>query len=76
MTKTELASMLRRFVGDEPACGDWEWDDFVSVRAEPEVEPFRKRLLTQVHPFLGKSEKTVEVESVLRSTIAELEATT
>jgi hypothetical protein len=44
MTKSGVADMLTRFVGDEPGCGDWEWDDFVSTRAEPELEPFRLRL--------------------------------
>jgi hypothetical protein len=42
--KTELADMLERLLGDAPDCGDWEWDDFVSVKAEPELEPFRQRL--------------------------------
>lgn len=45
MTRLELADMLDRFVGDAPGCGEWEWDDFTSVRAEPELESFRQRLL-------------------------------
>lgn len=44
MTHIELAEMLERFLGDEPGCGDWEWDDFTSVKAEPELEGFRQRL--------------------------------
>lgn len=47
MTKLELAEMLERFVGDAPGCGDRDWDDFTSTKAEPELEPFRQRLLAQ-----------------------------
>ena len=47
MTRIELAEMLERFVGDAPGCGKWEWDDFTSVRAEPELEPYRQRLMGQ-----------------------------
>ncbi|ATY33598.1 hypothetical protein [Sphingomonas psychrotolerans] len=47
MTKLELAEMLERFIGDTPGCGEWEWDDFTSVRATPELEPFRQQLLQQ-----------------------------
>ena len=50
MTRAELADMIERFIGDAPGCGDWEWDDFTSVRAEPELEPFRQRLLAQACP--------------------------
>lgn len=73
MSKAELASMLRRFVGDEPNCGDWDWDDFVSVKAEPSLEPYRLRLLKEVHPFLGIEAKSVEVSTTLYEVIAELE---
>ena len=68
--------MLRRFVGDEPDCGEWEWDDFISLRAEPEIEPYRQRLLKDVHPHLGKKEKADEIDAILRETIAELEPST
>jgi len=54
MTKADLASMLERLLGDAPGCGDWEWDDFVSVGAEPELEPFRRRL-AEVDPPTGKA---------------------
>lgn len=47
MTKPELADMLERFVGDAPNCGDWEWDDFTSTNADPELEPYRQRLIVQ-----------------------------
>jgi hypothetical protein len=44
VSKADLADMLDRFLGNKPGCGDWEWDDFVSTHAEPELEPFRRRL--------------------------------
>ena len=47
MTKLELADMLERFVGDAPNCGDYDWDDFTSAKAEPELEPCRQRLAVQ-----------------------------
>jgi hypothetical protein len=47
VTKLELAEMLERFIGDTPGCGDREWDDFTSTRAEVELEPYRQRLLEQ-----------------------------
>ncbi len=53
MTKAELADMLERFLGDLPGCGEWEWDDFVSTGAEPELEPFRQRL-AEVRPPAGE----------------------
>ena len=55
MTKSELADMLDRFVGNQPSCGDWEWDDFVSARAEPEIEPFRRRLAEIDPPSGGRA---------------------
>jgi|1186.fasta_scaffold263204_2 hypothetical protein len=45
MTKLELAEMLERFVGDAPDCGEWEFDDFTSVKAEPALEPYRQRIM-------------------------------
>ena len=74
MTRADLASMLRRFVGDEPDCGDWEWDDFISVKANADIEPYRLRLLNDVHPHLGKQSRAEEIDTILRNTIAELEA--
>jgi hypothetical protein len=65
--------MLRRFLGDGPDCGPWEWDDFVSVRAEPELEPYRQRLLKEVHPFLGQEQKRAEIARSLREVISDLE---
>jgi len=47
VSKIELAEMLERFIGDAPNCGDREWDDFTSVKADPELEPYRQRLLIQ-----------------------------
>ena len=47
MTKIDLAEMLERFVGDKPNCGKWEWDDFTSVKASSDLEPYRQRLLEQ-----------------------------
>jgi hypothetical protein len=45
VSRMELADMLERFIGDAPDCGDWEWDDFVSVKAESDLEPFRQKLM-------------------------------
>lgn len=73
MSKQELASMLRRFVGDEPNYGDWEWDDFVSVNADLQLEPYRLRLLNDVHPYLGDEAKSAQVSATLREVIADLE---
>ncbi len=47
MTKLELAEMLERFVGDAPNCGDWEWDDFTTTKADAALEPYRLRLAVQ-----------------------------
>ncbi|TKD52023.1 hypothetical protein [Sphingomonas baiyangensis] len=47
MTRFDLADTLERFVGDAPHCGDYEWDDFTSVKQSPELEPYRQRLLLQ-----------------------------
>jgi hypothetical protein len=47
VNRIELAEMLERFVGDAPDCGDREWDDFTSVKADAELEPYRQRLLEQ-----------------------------
>ncbi len=53
MTKVDLANMLERFLGDTPGCRNWEWDDFVSTSAEPELESFRRRL-AEVDPPSGE----------------------
>ncbi|MDZ4274883.1 MAG: hypothetical protein U0995_02510 [Erythrobacter sp.] len=73
MNKAELASLLRRFIGDAPDCGNWEWDDFVSVSAEPELEPYRLRLLNEVAPLLGDEARINDVSAVIREIAAELE---
>jgi hypothetical protein len=65
--------MLRRFIGDEPVSEPWEWDDFISVRAAPELEPYRQRLLKEVDQFLGRDEKRAEIDRSLREVISELE---
>ena len=56
--------MLERFVGDAPGCKDWEWDDFTSVKVEPELEGFRQRLLT-------KDKRPIDVTAI-REIISEL----
>ena len=44
MTKTELANMIEAFVSG--TCGEWDWDDFVSVSHEdPEIEAIRQQCL-------------------------------
>jgi hypothetical protein len=44
VTKLELAEMLARFLGDAPGIGAYEWDNFTTYEAEPELEPYRHRL--------------------------------
>lgn len=56
--------MLERFVGDASNCGKWEWDDFTSVKASPDLEPFRQRLLEQGDGWMDTDE--------IREIIAEL----
>ncbi|WP_419809762.1 hypothetical protein [Sphingomonas sp.] len=56
MSKLELADMLERFVGDAPNCGDYEWDDFTSTKAEPELEPYRQRLAVQSEGLIDTGE--------------------
>jgi hypothetical protein len=65
MSKLELAEMLERFIGDKPGGGAWDWDDFTSVRASPELEPYRQRLLEEENQPPGN-------EAVVRKIIAEL----
>ena len=64
MSKVELAEMLERFIGDAPGCGKWEWDDFTSMKAGPELEPFRQRLLME-------GDGLIDVDKI-RELIAEL----
>jgi ERCC4-type nuclease len=45
MTKAELAEMLERLVGDAPSSDAWEFDDFTSVKASFELEPYRQRIM-------------------------------
>ena len=63
LTRADLANLLERFIGDAPGCGEWEWDDFTSVRSAPELEPYRQRL-AEVDPPKG--------EDVIREIILEL----
>jgi hypothetical protein len=65
MTKAELADMLERFIGDKPGGEPWDWDDFTSVRASPELEPYRQRLLEEENQPPGN-------EAAMRQIIAEL----
>ena len=44
MTKLELAEMLERFVGD-PSDSGRNFSAFTEVKAEPELEPYRRRIL-------------------------------
>jgi hypothetical protein len=42
MTRTKLADLLEGFVNG--TCGDWEWDDFLSVpHDDPEIEKIHER---------------------------------
>jgi hypothetical protein len=65
LTKADLADLLERFIGDAPGCGEWEWDDFTSVRSTSELEPYRQRL-AEVDPPKG--------QDVIRHIILELRA--
>ena len=49
-THEELADMLRRFVRGET--GEWEFDDYTSVRWPAELEPYRAEIvgLHDTHP--------------------------
>ena len=72
MIRAELADMLDRFARNAPDCGAWEWDDFTSVRAEPHLEPFRQRLLTEVDPLLGQQDQHPVIRARLNRIISEL----
>jgi hypothetical protein len=67
MTKADLADMLERFIGAAPGGGEWEWDDFTSMKSGPELEPYRQRLLQEDNQPPGN-------ERELREIIAELRA--
>ncbi|MFT3965107.1 MAG: hypothetical protein QM690_04410 [Sphingobium sp.] len=51
-----MATMLESFVGDAPGNKKWDWDDFTSVKASPELEPFRQRLLEQGDGYMDTHE--------------------
>jgi len=43
-TKHEVAYLIKSFL--DGTCGEWEWDDFTSVKQkEPELEKVRIRLI-------------------------------
>ena len=44
MTKLELAAILERFV-DDPSDSGEDFIGFTEVRAAPELEPYRRRIL-------------------------------
>ena len=63
MTKLELADMLDRFIGDQPGCGDWDWDDFTSLKAsDPEIETYRLELAAMNPPFDAEAIRRVARE--------------
>ena len=66
-TKADLAALLERFVGDAPGCGDYEWDDFTSVRATPELEPYRQRLLQEENSPPGNEREVRQIIAELRA---------
>ena len=66
MTKLKLAEMLERFVGDASDCGDWEWGGFTSTKAEPELQPYRQRLMVQGDGLIDTGEMR-QVNSELRN---------
>jgi hypothetical protein len=68
--------MLLRFIGEEPDCGPWEWDDFTSVRAAPELEPFRQHLLMEVDPLLGHEDKREAVRTKVLEMVADVRSAT
>ena len=74
MTKADLADMLDRFIGNAPGCGDWDWDDFTSSSLEPDLEPFRQRLLAEVDPLLGRDSERELVRARVAEIISKLRA--
>jgi hypothetical protein len=67
VSKTDLAAMLERFIGDAPGCGDYEWDDFTSVRTTPELEPYRQRLLQEENSPPGNEREVRQIIAELRA---------
>lgn len=46
MKKKEISELILRFIGDLPGLGEWEWDDFISIRdKDPEIEAVRRKVL-------------------------------
>jgi hypothetical protein len=44
MNKLELANLIKAFI--DGTSGEWDWDDFTSVRqSDPDVEQARQRIL-------------------------------
>ena len=74
MTRADLADTLTRFIGTGSDCGGWEWDDFMSGRAPPELEPFRQRLLIEVDPMLEEEAQLPELRARVTQIISELRA--
>jgi len=66
-SKADLVAMLERFVGDAADCGDYEWDDFTSVRATPELEPYRQRLLLEENAPPGNEREVRQIIAELRA---------
>ena len=66
-SKADLVAMLERFIGDAPGCGDYEWDDFTSVRAARELEPYRQRLLQEENSPPGNEREARQIIAELRA---------
>ena len=66
MTKADLANTLEQFIGDAPGGGEWDWDDFTSVKASPELEPYRQRLLQEENQPPGSERELREIIAELR----------
>ncbi|MDD3020689.1 MAG: hypothetical protein PHX61_06880 [Alphaproteobacteria bacterium] len=56
-TKLELASLIRSFV--DGSCGEWDWDDFISIKQkDSEIEKVRLELIRirTNYPAIKKTE--------------------
>jgi hypothetical protein len=58
MTKLELADLLDRFAEDQPDCGPWN----LTILRQPQLEPYRRRLLEVEPPFDVRAIKEMALE--------------
>ena len=80
MTVDEVGDLIEAFLGDRRDIGDWDWDDFVSVRQKtPEIESLRIEVLrieTDFPPPPGqRSWCSEEGEKALREVVSRIRGT-